>query len=75
MNEYITAMESIATALDFLQGDRYTYLGYLIPTLKSIQQHLEERKERLITYRSVVDTMLSALREGFRATCSSSLHS
>ena len=67
MNEYITAMEPIAIALDFLQGDKYTYLGYLIPTLKSVQQHLEERKERLVTCRSVVDTMLSALKRRFQS--------
>lgn len=33
-------MEPLASGLDILQGEETMYMGYLLPTIYSIQEHL-----------------------------------
>lgn len=42
MEEYIKVMEPIASALDFLQGDKYSCFGHVLPVLFQMKQQLEK---------------------------------
>lgn len=42
MEEYIKVMEPIACALDFLQGDKHSCFGHVLPVLLQMKQQLEK---------------------------------
>ena len=40
-------MQQLATGLDILQGDKNVYMGFLLPILLSIEQHLRNSLDKL----------------------------
>jgi len=54
-------MESLARALDILQGDSGMYMGYLLPVLSTLQQKLETLSKNRLTY---CHSLVIALQRG-----------
>ena len=70
LREYVYVMEPVAVALDILQRDKEMYLGYLIPTILSIERNLTARRRkdgRDLKYCDVLcRTLISAVRSSRR---------
>lgn len=64
MEEYIRVMEPIASALDFLQGDKYSCFGHVLPVLLQMKQQLE-KLGHLHFCKILRDTLLTALNKRF----------
>lgn len=60
-------MEPVAIALDLLQKDNNMYMGYLLPTILSLESQLRLRREKdgksLKYCEPLVKTLLEALRK------------
>ncbi len=63
--EFLKVMGPVAEALDYLQGEKYMYLGYLVPTIKSLLRLLEERKEQVLTCKPLATALIKGVRERF----------
>lgn len=64
MEEYIKVMEPIASALDFLQGDKNSCFGHVLPVLLQIKQQFKKLKHlRFCTILN--DTLLTAMEKRF----------
>lgn len=70
LREYVHVMEPVAVALDILQRDKDMYLGYLIPTVLSMERNLVARRRkdgRDLKYCDVLcRTLISAVRSSRR---------
>ena len=47
ISEYVLVMRPICCALDILQGDKAVGMGYLLPTISVLSQHLDELENRI----------------------------
>jgi len=64
MEEYIKVMEPITSALDFLQGDKHSCFGHVLPVLLQIKQQLQ-KLGHLHFCKILRDTLLTALDKRF----------
>jgi len=64
LEEYIKVMEPIASALDFLQGDKYSCFGHVLPVLFQMKQQLE-KLGHLHFCKILRDTLVTALDKRF----------
>lgn len=67
LKEYKIVNEPIARALDYLQGEQYMFMGYLIPTMTSVKTHLGTARTKVNTCKPLVDVMLEAVQQRFGA--------
>ena len=65
IREYCSVMQPLANALDILQGDKNLYMGYLLPTLVSVQRKLNALKPSLQHAGPLLDAILAGLAERF----------
>lgn len=57
--------EPIAIAPDILQGDKEIYIGYLLPTLLSIEQHPNEALKQSQYTRTLIKNLIKWFRQRF----------
>ncbi len=65
INEFLKVMGPVAEALDYLQGEKFMYLGYLVPTIKSLMRLLGERHDQVLTCKPLARALLKGVRERF----------
>ena len=65
IKEYCSVMQPLATALDILQGDKNLYIGYLLPTLVSLQNRLQAVKPGLKYAGPLADAVLAGISQRF----------
>lgn len=70
LKEYVILMKPLAQGLDFLQGDKNTYYGRLLPTLFSIKSKLEallfsQDRSQLKIIHDAVPLILEAFKRRF----------
>lgn len=67
--EYTTLMGPISKGLDYLQGDKYSYYGQLLPTLVSIEVKLDRMNNNpaLTKIKSIIPKVLERFQERFYA--------
>ncbi len=65
ITEFLKIMGPVAKALDYLQGEKYMYLGYLVPTIKSLMRLLAERKEQVIMCKPLATALLNGIKQRF----------
>ncbi|QQP49858.1 Uncharacterized protein FKW44_010664 [Caligus rogercresseyi] len=59
IQEYLDVMEPLATCLDRMQAEKWTYMGNLLPDLMILKHKLEIQKNRNLKYaRTLVDYLL-----------------
>lgn len=56
-------MEPVAKGLDILQGDKCVHIGYLLPTILSIEEHLKERSYNANYTKSLIDTLIASIQK------------
>lgn len=56
-------METIAKGLDILQGDKYVHMGYLLPTILSITDHLKTKVSSAVYTKPLIDVLLANLQK------------
>jgi hypothetical protein len=54
-------MEPVAKGLDILQGDKYVHMGYLLPTILSIKEHLEDRLCNANYTKPLINTLITSI--------------
>ncbi|XP_064455761.1 uncharacterized protein LOC135400142 [Ornithodoros turicata] len=66
IEEYCTVMSPLCAALDILQGDKYIFLGYLLPTITVLIRRLEyEGMKGLKFCRPLVTAVLDGIQKRF----------
>ena len=65
ITEFLKVMGPVAEALDYLQGEKYMYLGYLLPTIKSLMRLLRERQEQVVVCKPLAEALLKGVEERF----------
>jgi len=66
LQEYCDVMEPLADTLDFLQGEKGMFMGYLLPTLYALQIKLTElKKKKLIYCGELLNTIKNSVKERF----------
>ncbi len=65
ISEFLRVMGPVAEALDYLQGEKYMYLGYLVPTIKSLMRLLSERKEEVLVCKPLATALLHGVKNRF----------
>jgi len=66
LQKYYDVMEPLADTLDFLQGEKGMFMGYLLPTLYALQIKLTElEKKKLIYYGELLNTIKNSVKERF----------
>ena len=66
INEYVSVMAPVCCALDVLQGDKATCLGYLLPTLnETLHQLLDLKHAGLTICEPMVDILVESIRRRF----------
>ena len=65
INEYCNAMQPLACALDILQGETNCFIGYLLPTLASLEMKLKPLRPNLKAAAPLVDAILSGVTKRF----------
>ncbi|KAK3918518.1 Myosin-binding protein C, cardiac-type [Frankliniella fusca] len=66
LKEFVWVMEPVAIALDILQKDRNMYMGYLLPTIQSLETQLRIRREREGRPLKYCDILFRTLLEAVR---------
>ena len=65
IKEYCLVMQPLACALDILQGERNMYIGYLLPTLVSLELKLKSLKPTLKHAGPLADAVLDGIAKRF----------
>ena len=65
LTEYCNVMQPLACALDILQAENKCFIGYLLPTLTSLQTKLRQLKPQLKVAAPLVDAVLQGLAKRF----------
>jgi len=65
INEYCTVMQPLASALDILQGETKCFIGYLLPTLTSLEMKLKALRPNLRLAAPLVDAILAGVAKRF----------
>lgn len=50
INEFCDIFEPVAESLDFLQGKKAMYMGYLLPTLHALEKKIKRKQCKPMTY-------------------------
>lgn len=61
-------MRPVAKGLDILQGDKHIFMGYLLPTLVSIEEHLNKKLTEVFYVKPLVNALLKGIHKRF-VTC------
>lgn len=67
IKEYCCVMQPLACALDILQGEQNMYVGYLLPTLVSLESKLKSLKPTLKYAGPLADAVLAGIAKRFTA--------
>ena len=65
INEYCNVMQLLACALDILQGETNCFIGYLLPTLTSLEMKLKAPRPNLKAAAPLVDAILAGVTKRF----------
>lgn len=66
MNEYCDVMSHLADTLDFLQGEESMYMGFLLPSLYSLEKKLKViDNEKLIYCAPLLKTIIESIKKRF----------
>jgi len=65
VKEYCSVMQPLAVALDMLQAENKCYIGFLLPTLTSLECKLRAPKPNVKLTGPLIDAILSALGTRF----------
>lgn len=67
MKEYVIVMEPLSVCLDILQGEKFMYFGYLIPSISQLISQYENMKinTNFKFCRSLVDIICSNIEKKF----------
>lgn len=68
LDEYCQVMKPLAKSLDILQSDVGMYMGYLLPVLNSLQEKLENIKNKLTDCQPLVTAIQQGLNQRFCTT-------
>lgn len=66
LKEFVWVMEPVAVALDILQKDKNMFMGYLLPTVQSLENQLRFRKEKEGRPLKFCDTLVKVLLNAIR---------
>lgn len=61
-------MRLVAKGLDILQGDKHIFMGYLLPTLVSIEEHLNQKLTEVFYVKPLVNALLKGIYKRFVVT-------
>ena len=65
IGEYCNVMQPLAYALDILQGETKCFIGYLLPTIVSLEMKLKALRPNLKVAAPLVDAILAGLSKRF----------
>ena len=65
INEYCNVMQPLACSLDILQGETKCFIGYLLPTLSTLEMKLRALRSNLKVAAPLVDAILTGLANRF----------
>lgn len=74
LEEYCTILKPVAEALNFLQGQNYTFYGYLLPTILSLKVKLDRIKSEIninnmkIVLNKIIESLLKRFAHLFKIT-------
>jgi len=63
--EYCNVLQPLEYALDILQGETKCFIGYLLPTIVSLEMKLKALRPNLRVAASLVDAILAGLSKRF----------
>jgi hypothetical protein len=66
LNEYVSAMQLIAIALDKLQGEKEAFYGHIMPTLHMVMQKLKTMQNKILVHcQPLVTALLDGMQRRF----------
>ncbi|XP_066560504.1 zinc finger BED domain-containing protein 4 [Amia ocellicauda] len=71
LQEYVEVLKPLAYSIDFIQGEKKCFLGYLLPTLLTLKTKLSERKPHVRFCAQLVDALIGAIDRRFEKLMSS----
>uniref|UniRef100_W5N607 Uncharacterized LOC102693305 n=1 Tax=Lepisosteus oculatus TaxID=7918 RepID=W5N607_LEPOC len=61
LQEYVEVLKPLAYSLDFIQGEKKCFLGYLLPTVLTLKTKLSEIKPYVRFLAHLIDTLIKAI--------------
>lgn len=58
-------MKPLAIALDILQGQNYMYLGYLVPTIKTIMSKINKYRETVVHTEPLAEAIVLGINKRY----------
>ena len=74
IDEYVTVLRPIALGIDFLQGDKNTFMGSLVPGIEAVLRLYDQLQVKLVYLQDLAKSLAGATRNRFQHVLNSDDH-